>query len=198
MLNKQLPLAFVFSVFHLALPPLTFECLAEEIDKPEDDEIKTYNYQEHKPCGFMLNLATAVDRANHEVLRRGVDAVDVFCNKLNEIEIAFKRNYYKTEWLMKINKISKCDSLIDLWREQETDKYQKMKDRGRALQATLLRNIRRFATIAALHRATDGIGDVPVAFVIHTFLINISKITAFFYDEHLLAQNAEKLSTQKR
>ena len=88
--------------------------------------------------------------------------------------------------------------MIDLWREQETDKYQKMKDRGRALQATLLRNIRRFATIAALHRATDGIGDVPVAFVIHTFLINISKVTAFAYDEHLLAQNAEKLSNQKR
>ena len=86
--------------------------------------------------------------------------------------------------------------------EQETDKYQKIKDRGRALQATLLKNIRRFATIAALHRATDGIGDVLVAFVIHIFLINISKIPAFFtmkiYDEHLLAQNAEKLNNQKR
>ena len=33
----------------------------------------------------MLNLATAVDSANHEFLRRGADAVDVFCNKLNEI-----------------------------------------------------------------------------------------------------------------
>ena len=86
--------------------------------------------------------------------------------------------------------------------EQETDKYHKIKDRGRALQATLLRNIRRFATIAALHRATNGIGDVLVACVIHIFLINISKIPAFFtmkkYDEHLLAQNAEKLSNQKR
>ena len=62
-----------------------FECLTAGIDKPEDDEIKTYNCQGHKPCGFMLNLATAVDKANHEILRRGADAVDVFCNELNEI-----------------------------------------------------------------------------------------------------------------
>ena len=39
-------------------------------DKPEDDEIKTYNYQEHKPCGFMLNLATAVDNANHDLFAK--------------------------------------------------------------------------------------------------------------------------------
>ena len=91
---EQINMSFSVCVFSFPLSTTSpdFECLAEEIDKPEDDEIKTYNYQEHKPCGFMLNLATAVDRANHEVLRRGVDAVDVFCNKLNEIEIAFKRN----------------------------------------------------------------------------------------------------------
>ena len=86
--------------------------------------------------------------------------------------------------------------------EQETDKYQKSKNRGRALQASLLKNIRRFATIAALHRATDGIGDVLLAFVFHIFLINISRIPALFtmknHGEHLLAQNAEKLSNQKR
>ena len=35
-----------------------FECLTEELKKPEDDESKTYNYQEHKPCGFMLNLVS--------------------------------------------------------------------------------------------------------------------------------------------
>ena len=112
---------------------------------------------------------------------------------------------------MKIKKISKM-RLVALFvethlkksykTEQETDKYQKSKNRGRALQATLLKNIRRFATIAALHRATDGIGDVLVAFVFHIFLINISRIPAFFtmknYGEHLLAQNAEKLSNQKR
>ena len=111
---------------------------------------------------------------------------------------------------MKINKISKMRLVAfcvethlkkSYKTEQETDKS-RSKNRGRTLQATLLKNIRRFATIAALHRATDGIGDVLVAFVFHIFLINISRIPAFFtmknYGEHLLAQNAEKLSNQKR
>ena len=55
----------------------------------------------------MLNLATAVDKANHDFLRRGADAVDVFCNKLNEIRDSFKKNYDKIERLMKMHKISK-------------------------------------------------------------------------------------------
>ena len=45
-----------------------FECLTEELKKPEDDETKTYNYQEDKPCGFMLNLVNAVDNTNQEFL----------------------------------------------------------------------------------------------------------------------------------
>ena len=61
-----------------------FECLTEELKKPEGDEIKTYNYQENKPCGFMLNLVNAVDNTNQEFLYRGEDAVNVFCNNLNE------------------------------------------------------------------------------------------------------------------
>ena len=45
-----------------------FECLTEELKKPEGDESKTYNDQEHKPCGFMLNLVNAVDNTNQECL----------------------------------------------------------------------------------------------------------------------------------
>ena len=67
-----------------------FECLTEELKKPEDDEIKTYNYQEHKPCGFMLNLVNAFDSTNHDLLYRGDDAVDVFCKKMNEIRDEIK------------------------------------------------------------------------------------------------------------
>jgi len=48
-----------------------FKCLTAEISKLEDDEINTYNYQEHKPCGFMRNLADAVDNTSHEFWRRG-------------------------------------------------------------------------------------------------------------------------------
>ena len=68
-----------------------FECLTEELQKPEDDEIKTYKYQEHKPCGFMLNLVNAVDNTNQEFLYRGDDAVDVFCQKINEIRDEIKQ-----------------------------------------------------------------------------------------------------------
>ena len=58
-----------------------FERLSEELQKPEGDEIKTCNYQVHKPCGFMLNLVNAVDNTNHEFWK-GAEAVDVFCDKL--------------------------------------------------------------------------------------------------------------------
>ena len=43
-----------------------FPCLTEELKTAKGDEMKTYNYQEHKPCGFMLNLVNAVDNTNHE------------------------------------------------------------------------------------------------------------------------------------
>ena len=68
-----------------------FECLTEELKQPEDDEIKTYKYHEHKPCGFMLNLVNAVDHTNQKFLYRGDDAVDVFCKKINEIRGEIKR-----------------------------------------------------------------------------------------------------------
>ena len=68
-----------------------FECLTEELKKPEDDEIKTYKYQEHKPCGFMLNVVNAVDNTNHEFLYRGADAVDVFCKKFMKQEMKSKK-----------------------------------------------------------------------------------------------------------
>ena len=30
-----------------------FESLTEEAEKPTDENIKTYNQQEHKPCGYV-------------------------------------------------------------------------------------------------------------------------------------------------
>ena len=57
-----------------------FSSFTQEIEEPEDENIKTYNSQEHKPCGFMLHLVNAVDNTNHEYLHRGADAVSViFC-----------------------------------------------------------------------------------------------------------------------
>ena len=41
-----------------------FECLIEKLKKIECDEIKTYTYLEHEPCGSILNLVNAVDIDN--------------------------------------------------------------------------------------------------------------------------------------
>ena len=43
-----------------------FPRVTEELKTTKGDEMKTYNYQEHKPCGFMLHLVNAVDNTNHE------------------------------------------------------------------------------------------------------------------------------------
>ena len=67
--------------------------LTEELKKPDEDEDKnTFSYQEHKPCGFMLNMVNAVDNTNYEFMYRGKDAVDVFCQKLNDIRAEVKKN----------------------------------------------------------------------------------------------------------
>ena len=60
-------------------------------EKPDEGEdTNTFSYQEHKPCGFMLNMVNAVDNTNYEFMYRGKDAVDVFCQKLNEIRAEVK------------------------------------------------------------------------------------------------------------
>ena len=75
-----------------------FECLTEELKKPDEDEDKnTFSYQEHKPCGFMLNMVNAVDNTNYEFMYRGKDAVDVFCQKLNDIKAEVKEKMGENE-----------------------------------------------------------------------------------------------------
>ena len=39
----------------------------------------------------MLNMVNAVDNPNYEFMHRGKDAVDVFCQKLNEIRAEVKK-----------------------------------------------------------------------------------------------------------
>ena len=38
----------------------------------------TYNYQEHKPCGFMLHSVNAVDNAKHDFFCKGELMLSVF------------------------------------------------------------------------------------------------------------------------
>ena len=65
-----------------------FQCLTEELKKAEGDEMKTYNYQEHKPCGFMLNLVNAVEILIMSSCQEELTPLMFFCNKGNEIRDA--------------------------------------------------------------------------------------------------------------
>ena len=171
-----------------------FECLTEELKQPEDDEIKTYKYQEHKPCGFMLNLVNAVDDTNQEFLYRGDDAVDVFCNKINEIRDEIKEKMKENKEILMPDEdktdfetATHCCICGDRFKnsyknEKEAEKYKKVRDhchftgkyRGCAHSICNLNFCIRYFTI-------------PV------FFHNMKN-----YDGHLIIQNAEKLSNKKK
>ena len=171
-----------------------FECLTEELKQPEDDEIKTYNYQEHKPCGFMLNLVNAVDNTNQEFLYRGDDAVDVFCKKINEIRDEIKEKMKENKEMLMTDEDKKdfetathCFICGDKFKnsyknEKEAEKYKKVRDhchftgkyRGCAHSICNLNFCNRY-------------------FKIPVFFHNMKN-----YDGHLIIQNAEKLSNKKK
>ena len=171
-----------------------FECLTEELKQPEDDEIKTYKYQEHKPCGFMLNLVNAVDDTNQEFLYRGDDAVDVFCNKINEIRDEIKEKMKENKEILMTDEdrtdfetATHCCICGDRFKnsyknEKEAEKYKKVRDhchftgkyRGCAHSICNLNFCNRY-------------------FKIPVFFHNMKN-----YDGHLIIQNAEKLSNKKK
>ena len=171
-----------------------FECLTEELKQPEDDEIKTYKYQEHKPCGFMLNLVNAVDDTNQDFLYRGDDAVDVFCNKINEIRDEIKEKMKENKEILMTDEdktdfetATHCFICGDIFKnsyknEKEAEKYKKVRDhchftgkyRGCAHSICNLNFCNRY-------------------FKIPVFFHNMKK-----YDGHLIIQNAEKLSNKKK
>ena len=171
-----------------------FECLTEELKQPEDDEIKTYKYQEHKPCGFMLNLVNGVDNTNQEFLYRGDDAVDVFCKKINEIRDEIKEKMQEKKEIEMTDEDKKdfetathCFICGDKFKnsyknEKEAEKYKKVRDhchftgkyRGCAHSMCNLNFCNRY-------------------FKIPVFFHNMKN-----YDGHLIIQNAEKLSNKKK
>ena len=171
-----------------------FECLTEELKQPEDDEIKTYKYQEHKPCGFMLNLVNGVDNTNQEFLYRGDDAVDVFCKKINEIRDEIKEKMQEKKEIEMTDEDRKdfetaahCSICGDKFKnsyknEKEAEKYKKVRDhchftgkyRGCAHSICNLNFCNRY-------------------FKIPVFFHNMKN-----YDGHLIIQNAEKLSNKKK
>ena len=170
-----------------------FECLTEEVAKPTDETIKTYNYQEHKPCGFMLNMVNAVDGTNYEYLYRGADAVDVFSNKLNELRDEIKERMLENKEIDMTDEdedfkhATHCFICGDAFKfsyhsKKEADKYKKVRDhchftgkyRGCAHSVCNLNFCNRY-------------------FKIPMFFHNMKN-----YDGHLIIQNAEKLSNEKK
>ena len=174
-----------------------FECLTEEVEKPTDKDIKTYNYQKHKPCGFMLNMVNAVDNTNYEYLYRGSDAVDVFCNKVNEIREDIKERMQENKEIHMTDEdkadfknATHCFICGEAFKknyknEKEAEKYKKVRDhchftgkyRGCAHSICNLNYCNRY-------------------FKIPVFFHNMKK-----YDGHLInliIQNGEKLSNQKK
>ena len=171
-----------------------FECLTEELKKPEDDEIKTYNYQEHKPCGFMLNLVNAVDNTNKELLYRGDDAVDVFCNTINEIRDEIKEKMKENKEILMTDEdridfetATHCFICGDRFNktyktEKEAEKYKKVRD-----HCHFTGKYRGCAhSICNLNYCNEH-------FKIPVFFHNMKN-----YDGHLIIQNAEKLSNKKK
>ena len=171
-----------------------FACLTEELKQPEDDEIKTYKYQEHKPCGFMLNLVNAVDDTNQEFLYRGDDAVDVFCNKINEIRDEIKEKMKENKEILMTDEdktdfetATHCCICGDRFKnsyknEKEAEKYKKVRDHC---------------------HFTGKYRGCAHSICNLNFCIRYSKIPVFFhnmknYDGHLIIQNAEKLSNKKK
>ena len=171
-----------------------FECLTEELKQPEDDEIKTYKYQEHKPCGFMLNLVNAVDDTNQDFLYRGDDAVDVFCNKINEIRDEIKEKMKENKEILMTDEdktdfetATHCFICGDIFKnsyknEKEAEKYKKVRDHC---------------------HFTGKYRGCAHSICNLNFCNRYSKIPVFFhnmknYDGHLIIQNAEKLSNKKK
>ena len=42
-------------------------------------------YQEHKPCGYMLNVVNSIDNTSTPYLYRGGDCMDKFVEQLSQI-----------------------------------------------------------------------------------------------------------------
>ena len=87
-----------------------FECLTVN----SNEGIKGC-YQEHKPCGYMLNVVNRLDKTSQPYLYRGEDCMEKFVEQLTEIkkDIFNKMNVNKpmdisTEQEMEFRKTSRC------------------------------------------------------------------------------------------
>ena len=68
-----------------------FECLTVPIDvKSKSTKATTTSYQNHRPCGFMINVVSAITGSSEPYLYRGEDCMDKFVEKMNDCEKGFQ------------------------------------------------------------------------------------------------------------
>ena len=171
-----------------------FECLTEELKKPEDDEIKTYNYQEHKPCGFMLNLVNAVENTNQEFLYRGDDAVDVFCNKINEIRDEIKEKMQEKKEIEMTDEDKKMKLLLTaLYVVINLRTHIRMKKKQRNTKKLYRDHCHFTGKYRGCAHSICNLNYCNKHFKIPEFFHNMKN-----YDGHLIIQKAEKLSNKKK
>ena len=64
-----------------------FECLTVPIDvKSKSAKAKTTSYQNHRPCGFMINVVNAITGSSEPYLYRGEDCMDVFVKRMHKVK----------------------------------------------------------------------------------------------------------------
>ena len=69
-----------------------FECLTLEtgnlLNKKPVNQNNSYTqkYQQHSPSGFKLNVVNSISETSDTYTYRGIDCMDVFCDKIKEIE----------------------------------------------------------------------------------------------------------------
>ena len=61
-----------------------FECLTVPKEVNPDDN--TQRYQHHRPCGFMINVVSAIDNSSYQFLHRGEDCMEVFTDKMIKVK----------------------------------------------------------------------------------------------------------------
>lgn len=65
---------------------LTLNVLTTKTGSVSTKQLKTDKYQHHRPCGFMINVVSAIDGSSESFLYRGEDCMDVFVKKIIEVK----------------------------------------------------------------------------------------------------------------
>lgn len=63
-----------------------FECLTVPKGKTENNKTKSHSYQNHRRCGFMINVVNSINGSSEPFLYRGEGCMDVFVKKMIEVK----------------------------------------------------------------------------------------------------------------